>query len=208
MARTNPLVKVAVVLVVLAVVGVLFMRSVRDSRAEPYSVESEELRNWTLVLEPESGPNGPMIVLQPSPDLVLGLFSQVFGRAGESLTRPQRPGIPLLLHDEFNRQLAGRVTADALLVTVRNSGIESMPPAPVCMGYRRVSEPGGTRQLYFVLFEAEAFRRLRSDIGVDANVLSPVLFVAGAEGDFNRWLPLRVDPATDCVSPIETTAVR
>lgn len=205
MARTNPLIKVGILLVVLTVVGFLFMRSLRDSRAVPYTVEPEELRTWTLVLEPESGPNSPMLTLQASPDLGLGLFRQAFTRAGESLARPRVPAIPIVLHDEFNRLLAGRVTPDALLATVRNTGIESAPPALRCMAYRRVSEPGGTRQLYFVMFEAEAFRRIRADIGVDANALSPVLFVAGADGDFNRWLPLRADPDADCVAPIATT---
>src|SRR5688572_24543064 len=204
MARTNPLVKIAIVLAVLAVVGFLFMRSVRDSRSAPYTVEPGELRNWTLALEPESGPNGPLLVLRPPPDMALGLFRQVFTRAGESLARPPMPGIPILLHDEFNSLLAGQVTPNALIPTVRSSGIESSPPQPLCVGYRRVSEPGGTRQLYFVIFEEDAFRRVREQIGADPAALSPVLFVAGAEGDFNRWLPLRADPATDCVAPISS----
>ena len=203
MARTRPLTKIAIALVVLVGLGFLFMRSVRDVRAEPYTVAPEDLRTWTVVLEPESGPNSPMLVLRPAPDLALGLFGQVFARAGETLARPQMPGIPILLYEEFNRTLAGRVTPDALLTTLRDTGIESSPPEPRCMVYRRVSEPGRTRQVYFVLFEGEAFGRLRERIGVDPSALSPVLFIAGGEGDFTRWLPLRADPEADCVSPIE-----
>ena len=202
---TKTPVKIVIVVVALATLGFLFMRSVRVSRSAPYSVEPEELRNWTLALEPESGPNAPILVLRPPPDLVLGLFRQVFGRAGETLARPQTPGIPILLHDEFNSLLAGRVTPNALIGAARSSGIESSPPQPLCMGYRRVSEPGGTRQLYFVMFDAQAFRQVREQLGVDPTALSPVLFVAAAESDFNRWLPLRADPQVDCVAPISSS---
>lgn len=202
-ARTHPLIKIAVALVVLGGLGFLFMRSVRDVRSTPYTVEPAHLRNWMVVLEPESGPNGPMIVLRAPEDMPPDLFRQVFARAGETLARPQMAGIPILLYEEFNRTLAGRVTPEALIATVRETGIESSPPVPRCMAYRRVSEPGGTRQLYFVLFDGDAFGRLRERIGVDPSALSPVLFIAAGEGDFNRWLPLRADPDADCVSPIE-----
>ena len=86
----------------------------------------------------------------------------------------------------------------------RNSGIESAPVRPACLAHRRVSEPGGTRQLYFLLLEGDAFTRLRDQLGVDANAQSPVLLVAEADGEFNRWLPLRADADTDCVAPVES----
>ena len=44
MARTNPLIKIVVALIVLAGLGFLFMRSVRDVRSQPYKVQLERLR--------------------------------------------------------------------------------------------------------------------------------------------------------------------
>jgi hypothetical protein len=202
-SRTNPLIKIAVALVVLGGLGVLFMRSVQDVRSEPYTVEPAHLQNWTVALEPIPAANGAMLVLQPVPDLAPNLFRQVFARAGETLARPPMPGgIPILLTEEYNGQVAGRMTPDAVAAAVRETGIESAPPRPRCMAYRRISEPGRTRQVYFVIFEGEGFARARERIGVDPSVLSPVLFIAGADGDFDRWLPLRADIEADCVSPI------
>ena len=44
--------------------------------------------------------------------------------------------------------------------------------------------------------------RAASGADFDAAALSPVLFVAGSDPAFNRWLPLHADPAADCVAPI------
>ena len=127
----------------------------------------------------------------------------------ESLNGPNIPFIPLLLQDEFNRSFAGRTTSDELLAVARASGLETAAFQPRCMAYRRESAPGVTRQLYVVLFQAPAFARFREQIaamalpntGFDAAALSPVMFVAASDAEFNRWLPLRVDDA-DCVAPI------
>ena len=85
---------------------------------------------------------------------------------------------------------------------------------PRCLAYRRVSEPGVTRQLYFVLFDAAAFERFREQIAAlpassavpasafDPAALSPVLIIGASDSAFNRWLPLRADPKTDCLAPI------
>jgi hypothetical protein len=79
---------------------------------------------------------------------------------------------------------------------------------------RRVSAPGVTRELYFVLVNAPAFARFREQITAlgeggapsratyDPDALSPVLFVAASDAAFNRWLPLRADPENDCIAPI------
>ena len=84
-----------------------------------------------------------------------------------------------------------------------------------CMGHRRISEPGATREVYFVLFDAPAFAQFRQQIaseirgaGGDASLfdpaaLSPVLIVASTADDFSRWMPLRAVPDVDCLAPIE-----
>jgi hypothetical protein len=210
-------VKVGVALVVLTGLGFLFMRSVRSTRAEPYRVQAEHLRNWTLALEPAASLREPLLVLQPPADLVNGLFKQVFKRAMESMNPPAAAGIPLLLQEEYVRAFAGRVTPEALLAAARRTGLDRSAPAPRCLAHRRASDSRANQQLYFVVFdlpEVATFRRqvaalaaggvARADFDPDA--LSPVLFVAAAESSFERWMPLRADPKTDCVAPIEIGA--
>lgn len=101
------------------------------------------------------------------------------------------------------------------MALARAAGLESATFAPVCMAHRRVSEPGGTRGVHFVLFDVPAFDAFRRQVSealgragagasvFDPQALSPVLIVASMEADFSRWLPLRADPAVDCLAPIE-----
>jgi hypothetical protein len=207
-------VKIVVALGVLAVLGVLFVRSVRDARSTPYTIEPELLRNWTVAFEPASSPTEPVLALRPPPELAGELFRQVFARTMESLNAPRPAAIPLLLQGEFDRAFAGRVTPDALVAAARNAGLESATLEPRCLAHRRVSEPGDTRELYFVVFDAPALGRFREHIGAlpdggaassagfDPAAVSPVLIIAASDPAFNRWLPLRADPEIDCVAPI------
>jgi len=66
-----------------------------------------------------------------------------------------------------------------------------------------VSQPGITRQAYFVLFDAPAIAQFRQQLGLDPKALSSILFVAGAGPDFNSWLPQRASAEADCLAPIE-----
>jgi hypothetical protein len=206
--------KIVVALGVLAVLGFLFVRSVQDARSTPYTIEPEHVRNGLVVFEPASSPTEPVLALRPPQELAIGLFRQVFARSMESLSAPTPPGIPLLLQGEFDRAFAGRVTPDALVAAARDAGLESAELEPRCLAYRRVSEPGVTRQLFFVVFNAPAFERFRTQIGAlrdgsaapgtdfDPAALSPVLIIAASEPTVGRWLPLRADPEADCIAPI------
>jgi hypothetical protein len=179
------------------------MRSLEDTRSQAYTVERAHLERWTLALESALRPNDPLLVLRPSPELAAGLFKQIFSRAMESLNSPNVPSIPLVLRGEYDRGVSDHLTADALLAAARAAGFEAVSPVPRCLVHRRVSEPGGVRQVYLVLFDAPALVPFRRQIGLDADALSPVLFVAGAGPDFNSWLPQRVDAAADCLAPID-----
>jgi len=225
MARSNRPLKILVALAVLAILGFLFVRSARDSRANPYTVEPGQLQGWTVALESASGPNAPLLVLNAPAELSNGLFRQVFARAMESLSMPVPAAIPLLLKGEFDRAFAGHLTPEALVEAARGAGLESAALQPRCMAYRRVSTPERTRQLYFAIFEAPGFGRFRqklatllearlensADAGApgradyDPEALSPALPVASSDTEFNRWLPIKADPATDCVAPITGT---
>ena len=214
MARLNRPIKILIALVALAIFGFLFVRSARDSRANPYTLERAQLQGWTVALEPAAGPSSPLLVLTPPPELLSGFFNQVFARAMESLSTPAPGAIPLLLEGEFDRAFAGHVTPEALVAAARTAGLESASLEPRCMAYRRVSNPDRTRQLYFLLFDAPPFQRFREQIATlldaaagghldyDPAALSPVLFVAATDTEFNRWLPMKANPAVDCVAPI------
>jgi hypothetical protein len=207
-------IKVGVALVAVAGLAFLFMQSLSSTRAEPYPVAPEHLRNWTLTLETAAGPREPLLVVRPPEDLVNGLFNLVFKRTMESMNPPAAAGIPLLLGEEYERAFAGRVTPDALLAAARAAGLDRIAPQPRCLAHRRNSDTRASQQLYFVIFDLPEYTRFRqqaaallgtgpSRANFDPDALSPILFVAAAESTFQRWLPLRADPQTDCVAPIE-----
>ncbi len=186
-----------------AVFGFLFMRSLNDARSSPYTIERQHLRQWALVLESPVKPTDSLVSLRPPAEMVAGMFRQVFSRAMESLNTPADAAIPLILRGEYDRALADTLPPEAVLAAARSAGLETASLTPRCLVHRRVSEPGGTRQVYFILFDAPAISQFRERIGLDAAALSPVLFVAGVGTDFNAWLPQRVNAEADCLAPVE-----
>jgi hypothetical protein len=200
--KKSLLIRIALVLFAVSAFGFLFMRSLEDTRSSPYTVERAHLQPWTPALEPASASNHPVLVLRPPPELTAGIFKQIFSRAMESLNSPTNPSIPLVLRGEFDATVGGRMTQDAMLAAAVAAGVEAAP-VPRCLVHRRISEPGGVRQVYMVFFDAPAIAQFRRQLGLDAEALSPVLFVAGAGSDFNTWLPQRVNAGADCVAPVE-----
>jgi len=203
-ARTSLLLKLAAGICALTAFGFLFMRSLHDTTTAAYTADRQHLRSWKLVLEPASRPNDPLLALRPTPELASGLFHQVFSRTMESLDSPNAPAVPVVLRGEFDSVVGDRLTQDALLAAARAAELETAGVTPRCLVHRRVSEPGRTRQLFFVLFDAPSVPRFRQQIGLDPAALSPVLFIAGAGADFNSWLPQRVNSDTECLAPVET----
>ena len=100
-----------------------------------------------------------------------------------------------------------------LLSLAREAGLERATLTPQCVGYRRVSATGVTRQLYFVWFsvpEFDSFRQRLKTIATpqfDPAGLSPVMLTA-AEPGFDGWQPVVVDRAADCVAPIVVSSGR
>jgi hypothetical protein len=127
--------------------------------------------------------------------------------------------MPLILRSEFDEALAGVLAPDAVMGAARAAGLESAMLEPRCMARRRVSEPGSTRSVYFVVFDAPAFGLFREAVSeslrvaggqasaFDPAALSPVLIVAGTDENFARWLPLTAmrdaGPHPDCIAPID-----
>ena len=203
--------KVAVGVAAIGVLGVLFVRSARSVGSEPYTIARGHLAPWTLATAVSSG---VVLSLVPPPSLAPPLFSQVFTRSGVSLSGPSPVSMPLLLGSEFNQTLTGLLAPEALLALARAAGLESAPPVPLCMATRRVSQPGSTREVFFVRFELPSFDAFRQQVSqqvraaggnvarFDPAGLSPVVIIAASDNGFGSWLPLRVEAATDCLAPI------
>jgi hypothetical protein len=198
-------------LVALGGLGVLFVRSAQNVRAEPYEVARDRLQRWTVATEPASSPSGVVLALRPQRELAAGLFNIVFSRTGESLSGPVPAQMPLVLQSELDPRTAGATTPEALLALARDSGLESAALQPKCMAHRRVSAPGITRQMYFVLFDVPAFDAFRQKLSLrlrdagaafDPAALSPTLIVAASDAMFSQWQPLRADAEKDCFAPI------
>ena len=197
------LIKIAAGVVALGVFLFAFMRSLEDTRTAPYTVPSRHLNGWTLALEQAPNPNDPLLVLRPSPELTSGLFKQIFARSMESLETPNMPSVPLVLRAEFDRVVGDQLTPDALVAAARAAGVESAPTLR-CVVHRHISEPGRVRQAFFVYLDAPAVVQFRRQLGLDADALTPILFVAGSGAAFNSWLPHRATEA-DCLASIEVT---
>ena len=207
------LLKVMVAIVAVAVLGVLLVRSIRSTGAQPFTVERQHLAGWTLALAPDTDPLGSVLSITPQRELMPPLTRTLFARMGETLYYPP-PAIPLVLRSEFQRAMASVLTPAELLDAAREAGLESATFQPRCMAQRRISAPGGERSVYFLLFDLPEFTRFRAlvaqrlqaaggDVSLfDPAALSPVLLAAALDGRFSSWLPLRADPGADCVAPV------
>jgi hypothetical protein len=201
--RLHPALKVLIAVLIIGAVGYLFVRSATNTRGEPYEMQSAHLSNWTLAVDTAGDPEGAAIALRPPAELPLNLFRQLFRRQMESLATPTAPGIVLVRRSE----LPSGIAPAQLLSLARDAGLERAKLTPQCIGYRRISGTGVTRQLYFVWFsfpEFDAFRRRLASVAgpqFDPASLSPVMLTA-AEPGFEGWQPVVVDQAADCVAPI------
>ena len=203
------LTRAAIAVVVLAGLSWLFLKTVQDTNAEPYLVDGGELSGWTLALEDPAAGGAALLVLRPPVSLTGDVFQQIFHRTGVSLAGPTRPGMPIVLAAEYNASLKDVVTPEELLNLARTAGLEKEALVPVCMGGMRDPSSGRASQRFFLVFESQAFtrvreelRRLRGERGAagtfDPAALRPIVPVASFEPDFHRWWPFQVDPAKDC----------
>ncbi len=92
--RRTVLLKLILGLVAVAVFGVLFIRSVRNTGAAPYTMARSDLAGWTVALDPNAATSGVVLALWPPNFMARGLFSQLFSRSGLSLTGPNPVAMP------------------------------------------------------------------------------------------------------------------
>jgi hypothetical protein len=208
----NTFVKLLVALAVLAGVGYFFVQSVKSTRSEPYAVPRGRFQSWTLTLERPVASTDPVVALRAPAELGAGLFRQIFERHAESLNSPSMPSMPLVLQEEYVRAFAGHTSPDALFAAAKAAGLATITLQPRCLAYRRVSAPGVTRQLYFLLFDTPQFSRFRRDIAklavsagsgdvFDPDALSPVVVIAASDTNYGHWFPLKAEDS-DCLAPI------
>ena len=202
---------------VVAGLGWLFLKTIRETNAEPYTLDGADLSGWTLALEDPAFGGPGVLVWQPPVGMPAELFRQIFLRSGLSMAGPPRPSVPIVLQSEYGKDAAAVLSPAQMLEAARATGIERERLVPRCMVVRRESSGGPQSQRFFVIFESAGFTRVREELagllqmrGATAfapAALRPILAVASTEPDFHRWLwPLRVDPDTDCVAPIALAA--
>jgi len=207
------LLKVTIALVAVGVFAVLFVRSVRSSLGEPFTISRQVLTGWTLTLTSEGDQLGSLLSIAPAAGSMRPVSTELFARMGETLHYPQA-AMPIVLRSEFQRAMAGTLAPEALLDTAREAGLESATFQPRCMAARRISEPGAVRAVFFLVFDLPEFTGFREQVAqqlaaagagttlFEPAALSPVLIAAGLDASFSRWLPLRVDPEVDCFAPV------
>lgn len=211
--RRNFWLKIGVGVLLLVGVPWLFLKTVQNTIAEPYSIGVATVTEWTLHVQETGQPTPALISLVPSSSLVSQLFQQVFHRTMESLMTPSEPGMPVVLQEEFLAGLQDVFLPNEILAIARTVGLEQAQFNPVCMAVRREPSGGRTRQLFFVVFETPAFNEFRQELaklykergGVllfDPAALELVLPVASSDADFAGWWPLEVDRVVDCRAPI------
>ena len=211
--RQKTLIKIVVGAVAIGVLGVLFVRSALNVTAEPYRINRADLSRWTVALDPAPSVSGVWLSLRPPDQMAPPLFSQIFKRSGQSLSGPDPVSMPLLLKGEFDGAVVGHFSAESLLALAKSGSLESLQPKPLCLASRRVSQPGSTREVYFVRFDHPAvgeFRRQLAERLATAGVasfdplaVSPVIIVAATDAGFSSWLPLQGTPTDDCLAPID-----
>lgn len=189
------------------VVGFLFMRSLEQTRTEPYAVPPDHAKAWTLEVAPAGSARSPLLVLRTSRQLVSNLSRQVFQRTMESTASPTNSVIPVVMQGEFEAALAGRMTPDDLLAAARAAGLETARHQLRCLAHRRESSGRSVQQVHFVMVDSPGVMAFREQLArsageaFDPSALTPVVIVAHSEGSLDRWLPIRTSEA-ECIAPI------
>lgn len=207
--------KTLVGLFVLGLLSVLFMRTLRDTNAEPYLMRPEHRTGWQVALAPALGPDGPLLLLVPPHELPLELFQQVFDRTMESMNAPPAYGVTLVLRGEYQRSLTPFISAEELEALAHELGLARAAVEPRCLAVRAGLTAAEPRSTYFVVFELPALRtfrervaRLLAERGGDAAAfdpaaLAPALYLAATDRGPRAWPVADGTVEERCVAPLE-----
>ena len=214
MARARSLLtRLLVAAIVLGAFGFLFYRSVQQTRSEPYSIARSHLQGWTVTVEDPSTPSGYVVALRTRPELGSELFRQVFTRGMESLSAPVTTAVPLVTRGEYRPRICGkdiggetcgrwRDRPDSRRCSSRDVSVTNESASPATRGScisccSTLRHTRAIREQIATLIDDAPTRS-----AFDPAAQSPVMFIAASDASYSRWLPLRVDPDTDCVAPI------
>ena len=213
--RRSVLGKIVLGVAVLAVLSVLFLRTLRETTSAPYQLPAAHLTGWELVLDPPLGPDGPLLALLPPRELPMGLFQEVFARTMESMNPPAGYAVSIILRSEFSDSLAGVVTPAELLELAREAGLQSPAVEPRCMAVQQGLTGGPSDRAFFALFDVPALGAFRESIGrlasergggtatFDPGALAPALYLAATGGGFRGWPVADGAAEQHCVAPLE-----
>jgi hypothetical protein len=212
--RQKRLLKLTMAAIAVAVFGLVFVRSLKRTAAEPYVVSQAMMTQWELALAPPDDRNAAILSLRSPLNSARGLFDQIFQRSMQSLMAQDPPLVPVVLVSEFNVALR-RVFSDVdLLNQAERLGLATASFTPVCLAVRREQHDGRPRELFYILFDAPAFGRFRDELGrlfverggergtFDPTALSPMMMVASTDSDLASWMPLQADRDGDCRAPL------
>lgn len=196
-----------------AVVGGLVWTIVGNRQSQPYQVRRSELSGWKLITS--HGEEPWMLALEPPANFVESLTRQAGAKAGRVLAAPTRAVMPVVLRDEYADSLQGEFGIDTLVRAAEGDSLDQAAFEPVCIARREITKDGVVSELLFLALEAPAFWQLRTDIfpehaeiagtgNYNPAALSPLVPIVGSNDDFDRLLPIRVDPVIDCIATLET----
>ena len=212
--RQKLLLKLGIAAVAVAVFGLLFARSLKQTAAEPYVLNQAALTGWRLSLAQPDERSVAVLSLRPPVGSVRELFQEIFLRTMQSLSALDPPLVPLVLLTEFNSALQRVFSGSELLDQAEKLGLGAAGFTPVCLAVRRELRDGQARELFYVLFDAPEFMRFRDELArlflerggergtFDPLALSPVMPIAATDSDFASWLPLQASREGDCKAPI------
>ena len=212
--RQKQLLKLGIAAVAVAVFGLLFARSLKQTAAEPYVLNQAALTGWRLSVEPPDERSLAILSLRPPVDSVRELFQDIFRRTMQSLRALDPPLVPLVLLTEYNSALRRVFSGSELLDQAEKLGLGAAGFTPICLGVRREQRDGQPRELFYILFDAPEFSRFRDELArlfveragergtFDPAALSPVMPIAATDPDFASWLPLQASRDGDCRAPI------
>ena len=212
--RRSLLTKFAVGGAAVALLALLFVRTLQQTTSAPYVLRDAHLAGWELTLDPPLGPDGPLLALTPPAELPLALFQQVFDRTMESMSTPPAYGITLIRRSEFSGGLAATMTADELLALAREAGLGAARPLPRCVAEVPAADPRDPGRTFFALFdvpELDPFRervaRLVVERGGDPAVFDaapvvPAVYLAATGREPRGWPQLGAPAEAHCAAPL------
>ena len=213
--RRSVLGKIVLGLAVLAILFVLFLRTLRETTSAPYQLPAAHLTGWELALDPPLGPGGPLLALLPPRELPMGLFQEVFARTMESMNPPAGYAVSIILRGEFSDSLAGVVTPAELLELARAAGLDDAAIEARCLAVQQGMTGGPSDRAFFALFHVPALGAYRESVGrladergggraaFDPEALAPAIYLAATGGGFRGWPVADGAAEQHCVAPLE-----